>query len=74
MFQGTYIYFDYEKWGQRKKEGFTFEYKYLEDRDLNWRGVARRRRPRRAPLTRMTTLSRGINAQFAVKDVPNDGS
>lgn len=34
-FQGTYIYFDYEKWGQRKKEGFTFEYKYLEDRDLN---------------------------------------
>lgn len=35
-FQGTYIYFDYEKWGQRKKEGFTFEYKYLEDRDLNW--------------------------------------
>lgn len=34
--QGTYIYFDYEKWGQRKKEGFTFEYKYLEDKDLNW--------------------------------------
>uniref|UniRef100_A0ABD2VUH9 CCR4-NOT transcription complex subunit 3 n=1 Tax=Trichogramma kaykai TaxID=54128 RepID=A0ABD2VUH9_9HYME len=33
--QGTYVYFDYEKWGQRKKEGFTFEYKYLEDRDLN---------------------------------------
>lgn len=33
--QGTYIYFDYEKWGQRKKEGFTFEYKYLEDRELN---------------------------------------
>lgn len=33
-FQGTYIYFDYEKWGQRKKEGFTFEYRYLEDRDL----------------------------------------
>uniref|UniRef100_A0A0L8I8V7 CCR4-Not complex component Not N-terminal domain-containing protein n=1 Tax=Octopus bimaculoides TaxID=37653 RepID=A0A0L8I8V7_OCTBM len=32
---GTYIYFDYEKWGQRKKEGFTFEYRYLEDRDLN---------------------------------------
>ncbi|KAK7590882.1 hypothetical protein V9T40_002495 [Parthenolecanium corni] len=32
--QGTYIYFDYEKWTQRKKEGFTFEYKYLEDRDL----------------------------------------
>ena len=34
-FQGTYIYFDYEKWGQRKKEGFTFEYRFLEDRDLN---------------------------------------
>ncbi|RWS28209.1 CCR4-NOT transcription complex subunit 3-like protein [Leptotrombidium deliense] len=33
--QGTYIYFDYEKWGQRKKEHFTFEYRYLEDRDLN---------------------------------------
>ena len=31
---GTYVYFDFEKWGQRKKEGFTFEYKYLEDRDL----------------------------------------
>ena len=27
---GTYIYFDYEKWSQRKKEGFTFEYRYLE--------------------------------------------
>ena len=35
VFQGTYIYFDYEKWGQRKKEGFTFEYRFLEDRDLN---------------------------------------
>ena len=35
LFQGTYIYFDYEKWGQRKKEGFLFEYRYLEDRDLN---------------------------------------
>lgn len=34
--QGTYVYFDYEKWGQRKKEGFTFEYRFLEDRDLNW--------------------------------------
>lgn len=33
-FQGTYIYFDFEKWGQRKKEGFTFEYRYLEDREL----------------------------------------
>lgn len=34
VLKGTYIYFDYEKWGQRKKEGFTFEYRYLEDRDL----------------------------------------
>jgi len=33
--QGTYIYFDFEKWGQRKKEGFMFEYRFLEDRDLN---------------------------------------
>ncbi|KAF8766767.1 CCR4-NOT transcription complex subunit 3 like protein [Argiope bruennichi] len=33
--QGTYVYFDFEKWTQRKKEGFTFEYKYLEDKDLN---------------------------------------
>ncbi|XP_015763384.1 PREDICTED: CCR4-NOT transcription complex subunit 3-like isoform X2 [Acropora digitifera] len=32
--QGTYIYFDYEKWSQRKKEGFTFEYRYLEDKEL----------------------------------------
>lgn len=32
--QGTYIYFDFEKWSQRKKEGFTFEYRYLEDKDL----------------------------------------
>jgi len=29
--QGTYVYFDFEKWGQRKKEGFTFEYRFLED-------------------------------------------
>ncbi|XP_061920005.1 uncharacterized protein LOC133660482 [Entelurus aequoreus] len=29
--KGTYIYFDYAKWGQRKKEGFTFEYRYLEE-------------------------------------------
>ncbi|XP_065181739.1 CCR4-NOT transcription complex subunit 3-like isoform X2 [Sycon ciliatum] len=32
--QGTYIYFDYEKWQQRMKEGFIFEYKYLEDKEL----------------------------------------
>jgi CCR4-NOT transcription complex subunit 3 len=31
---GTYIYFDFEKWAQRKKEGFTFEYRFLEDKDL----------------------------------------
>ena len=36
IFQGTYVYFDFEKWGQRKKEGFTFEYRFLEDRDLDW--------------------------------------
>lgn len=33
--QGTYIYFDIEKWGQRKKDGFVFEYRYLEDRELS---------------------------------------
>ncbi|OXA52792.1 CCR4-NOT transcription complex subunit 3 [Folsomia candida] len=32
--QGTYVYFDIEKWGQRKKDGFVFEYRYLENRDL----------------------------------------
>ena len=40
FFQGTYIYFDFEKWGQRKKEGFTFEYRFLEDRDLDWSTTA----------------------------------
>ena len=33
--KGTYILFDYEKWTPRRKENFTFEYKYLEDRDLS---------------------------------------
>ncbi|KAB7493796.1 CCR4-NOT transcription complex subunit 3 [Armadillidium nasatum] len=33
--QGTYIFFDYENWGQRKRENFIFEYRFLEDRDLN---------------------------------------
>jgi CCR4-NOT transcription complex subunit 3 len=33
--QGTYVFFDYEKWNQRKKEDFKFEYRYLEDQDLN---------------------------------------
>jgi len=33
--QGTYVYFDYETgWCQRKKTEFTFEYKYLEDKEL----------------------------------------
>lgn len=32
--QGTYIFFDFEKWIQRKKEGFKFEYRYLEDHEL----------------------------------------
>ncbi|ESN93350.1 hypothetical protein HELRODRAFT_194142 [Helobdella robusta] len=32
--QGTYIFFDYERWGQRKKENFKFEYKYLEDQEI----------------------------------------
>jgi len=32
--EGTYILFDYEKWSQRKRDGFTFEYRYLEDKDL----------------------------------------
>lgn len=33
--QGTYVYFDFEKWSQRKKEAFTFEYRYLEDKDFD---------------------------------------
>ncbi|XP_064487522.1 CCR4-NOT transcription complex subunit 3-like isoform X2 [Ornithodoros turicata] len=33
--QGTYIYFDYETWTEKRREGFTFEYEFLEDRDLN---------------------------------------
>lgn len=33
--QGTYVYFDFEKWSQRKKEQFTFEYRYLEDREFD---------------------------------------
>ncbi|CAD5215916.1 unnamed protein product [Bursaphelenchus okinawaensis] len=32
--QGAYIFFDYEKWSQRKKDTFTFEYRYLEDKDV----------------------------------------
>jgi len=33
--QGTYVYFDYERWAQRKKEQFMFEYRYLEDKDFD---------------------------------------
>ncbi|KAI2804213.1 CCR4-NOT transcription complex, subunit 3 [Blomia tropicalis] len=33
--QGTYIYFDFERWQQRKRENFIFEYKFLEDKELN---------------------------------------
>uniref|UniRef100_A0A914YXS9 CCR4-NOT transcription complex subunit 3 n=1 Tax=Panagrolaimus superbus TaxID=310955 RepID=A0A914YXS9_9BILA len=32
--QGSYVYFDFERWAQRKKDAFMFEYRYLEDRDL----------------------------------------
>lgn len=32
--EGTYIYFDFEKWSQGKRDGFTFEYRFLEDKDL----------------------------------------
>lgn len=34
--KGTYVFFDYENWAQRKKEQFIFEYKYLEDKDLDF--------------------------------------
>uniref|UniRef100_A0AC35UAN6 Not3 domain-containing protein n=1 Tax=Rhabditophanes sp. KR3021 TaxID=114890 RepID=A0AC35UAN6_9BILA len=33
--QGTYIYFDFERWIQKKKDLFTFEYRYLEDREYD---------------------------------------
>uniref|UniRef100_A0A7E4ZXB4 Not3 domain-containing protein n=1 Tax=Panagrellus redivivus TaxID=6233 RepID=A0A7E4ZXB4_PANRE len=33
--QGSYVYFDFERWAQRKKDLFVFEYRYLEDRDLS---------------------------------------
>ncbi|CAF1629130.1 unnamed protein product [Adineta ricciae] len=32
--QGTYIFFDYERWQTRKRENFVFEYKFLEDREF----------------------------------------
>jgi len=32
--QGTYVYFDFEKWGQRTKTAFKFEYRFLEDSEL----------------------------------------
>ncbi|KAI6185680.1 NOT2-3-5 domain-containing protein [Aphelenchoides besseyi] len=31
---GRYVTFDYEAWSIQKLENFTFEYKYLEDRDI----------------------------------------
>ncbi|KAH9376100.1 hypothetical protein HPB48_014490 [Haemaphysalis longicornis] len=33
--RGNYIYFDFETWREGSKENFTFEYQYLEERDLN---------------------------------------
>ena len=33
-FPGYVHLLDYEKWAQRKKDGFTFEYRFLEDREL----------------------------------------
>ncbi|KAI6240167.1 Not1 domain, CCR4-Not complex component [Aphelenchoides fujianensis] len=33
--RGSYLLFDFEKWTQRKMEDFTFEYKYLEDTDVD---------------------------------------
>ncbi|KAI6176878.1 hypothetical protein M3Y97_00846500 [Aphelenchoides bicaudatus] len=33
---GAYIYFDFEKWCEKEKsENFTFEYKFLEDKDVD---------------------------------------
>ncbi|UJR26477.1 hypothetical protein I4U23_007804 [Adineta vaga] len=32
--QGTYIFFDYERWQTRKRDNFVFEYKFLEDREF----------------------------------------
>jgi CCR4-NOT transcription complex subunit 3 len=34
FFQGTYIFFDYERWQTRKRDNFIFEYKFLEDREF----------------------------------------
>lgn len=33
--QGSYLYFDFERWTQSTIEKFIFEYRYLEDRDLH---------------------------------------
>lgn len=35
FFKGAYVYFDFERWTQRKKDMFTFEYEYLEDVNLD---------------------------------------
>ncbi len=34
-FEGTYLYFDVDQWKVQQKKDFTFEYRYLEDRDLS---------------------------------------
>lgn len=35
LHQGTYIFFDYHSWTQRKQDNFKFEYIFLEDKDLS---------------------------------------
>lgn len=32
--QGSYVYFDFVEWVQKNLDSFTFEYKYLEDKEL----------------------------------------
>lgn len=33
--QGNYICFDYENWKTKKRENFTFEYRFLEDKEVD---------------------------------------
>lgn len=33
--QGSYLYFDFERWLQKKKDSFIFQFQYLEDIDLD---------------------------------------
>ena len=35
VYQGTYLFFDTQRWQARKRENFRFEYQYLEDRNLS---------------------------------------